>query len=167
MRQYCTLQQLQCQPSQLIIVHIITQSFANFFSHSLVCSVLILVPGFNAAKRTKAALTCKAGVGYPVCKGLQAIYNPNQYYISERELQLRAQIPRYLRIFYHDIHRSSSASKNTKHEMSSVWLLHQPVICFKTKGFIKKLTAPHKNCQLEIRKIYVSSPAPRYLSRMS
>ena len=47
MRQYCTLQQLQCQPSQLIIVHVINQSFANFFSHSLVCSVLILVPGFN------------------------------------------------------------------------------------------------------------------------
>ena len=85
-------------------------------------------------------------VGYPVCKGLQAIYNPNRYYISERELQLPAQIPRYLRIFYHDIHRSSSASKNTKHEMSSVWLRHQPVICFKTKGFIKKLTAPYKNC---------------------
>ena len=70
-------------------------------------------------------------------------------------------------IYHFIIHRSSSASKNTKHEMSSVWLLHQPVICFKTKGFIKKLTAPYKNCQLEIGKIYVSSPAPRYLSRMS
>ena len=108
----------------------------------------------------------QAGVGYPVCKGLQAIYNPKRYYISERELQLPAQIPRYLRIFHHDIHQSSSASKNTKHEMS-FWLRHQPVICFKTKGFIKKLTAPYKNCQLEIGKIYVSSPAPRYLSRMS
>ena len=38
-----------------------------------------------------------------------------------------------------------------KHEMS-FWLRHQPVICFKTKGFIKKLTAPYKNCQLEIGK---------------
>ena len=87
--------------------------------------------------------------------------------LSERELQLPAQIPRYLRIFYQDIHRSNSASKKQeKHEMS-FWLRHQPVICFKTKGFIKKLTAPYKNCQLEIGKIYVLSPAPRYLSRMS
>ena len=36
--------------------------------------------------------------------------------LLERELQLPAQIPRYLRIFYHDIHRPSSASKITKHE---------------------------------------------------
>ena len=79
----------------------------------------------------------QAGVGYPVCKGLQAIYNPNGYYISERELQLPAQIPRYLRIFYHDIHRPSSASKTTKHEMS-FWLRHKSVICFKEKAFIKK-----------------------------
>ena len=67
--------------------------------------------------------------------------------LSEGELQLPAQIPRYLRVFYHDIHRPSLASKNTTLEMS-FWPRHKSVICFQKELSLKKLTAPYKNCQL-------------------
>ena len=41
----------------------------------------------------------------------------------------------------------SPASSNTKHEPMPLWLCHPYVIYLKAKAFIKKLTAPYKNCQ--------------------